>query len=124
MDWYLMTRDGWSISVQQFVALLKSRWPLLKLKDASSPEGFRSIDFQLEMSNSTIDGSLGGEGSTIINNGALRDCAEFALWYGLMISPEAKPLTLFDESYNHRIELGEKTTLEDILLTFKNKPNQ
>ncbi|ATB36693.1 hypothetical protein CYFUS_002108 [Cystobacter fuscus] len=124
MDWYLMTRDGWSISVHQFIELLNSRWPLVKFKSAFSSEGFRSIDFQLEMSNSTIDGSLGGEGSTITYNGAMRDCAEFALWYGSMISPEAKPLMLFDEGYNHSIELGEKTTLEDILLAFKNKPSQ
>jgi hypothetical protein len=124
MDYFLMTREGWSISVHQFIELLKSRWPLIKIKPASSPEGFRAIDFQLEMTNSTVDGSLGGEGSTILYNGALRDCAEFALWYGSMIPPEAQPLMLFDEGYNHSIELGEKTTLEDILLTFTSKPNQ
>jgi hypothetical protein len=124
MDYFLMAREGWRISAHQFIDLLKSRWPLLEFKPASSPAGFRLIDFQLEMANSTIDGTLGGEGSTIIYNGALRDCAEFALWYGSMTPPEAKPLILFDEGYNHSIELGKETTLEDILFTFKNKPSQ
>ncbi len=122
MDYFLMAREGWSISIHQFVELLKSRWPLLKVKPASSPDGFRSIDFQFEMANSTLDGSLTQEGSTIICNGALRDCAEFALWYHSMLPPEAKPLLLFDEGYNRSIELREGTTLEDILHAFKNKP--
>ncbi|MFY0573680.1 hypothetical protein ACN28S_04280 [Cystobacter fuscus] len=91
MDYFLLARAGWRTSVHQFIDSLKSRWPLLKIKPASSPEGFRSIDFQLEMANSTIDGSLSGEGSTIIYNGALRDCAEFALWYGSMIPPKPSP---------------------------------
>jgi hypothetical protein len=124
MDYFLMAREGWSISVHQFIELLKSRWPLLKVRPASSPDGFRSIDFQLDMANSTIDGSLGSEGSAITYNGALHDCAEFALWYGSMLPPEAKPLLLFDEGYNRSIELGEETRLEDILLVFKNRPIQ
>jgi len=76
------------------------------------------------MAHSTMDGSLSSEGSTIICNGALRDCAEFALWYRSMLPPEAKPLLLFDEGYNRSIELREGTTLEDILHAFKNKPIQ
>lgn len=123
MDYFLTAREGWSISVQRFLELLKSRWPLLKIKPASSPNGFRALDFQFEMAHSTIDGSLASEGSTVIYNGAMLDCAEFALWYCSMLPPDAKPMLFFDEGYNLSIELGEKTTLEEILHAFKNKPS-
>ncbi len=124
MDYFLMAREGWSISAHQLIELLKSRWPLLKVGPASSPNGFRAIDFHFEMANSTIDGSLSSDGSTLICNGALRDCADLALWYHTMLPPEARPLLLFDEGYNRSIEIKEGTTHEDILRAFKNKPIQ
>lgn len=124
MDYFLMARKGWVMSTHHFIDILRSRWPSLKVATASSPDGFRAIDFQFDMLNSTIDGSLGGEGSILIYNGALRDCAEFALWYVSVLPLDAKPLMLFDEGYNRSIELGGGTTLSDVLDTFSNKPIQ
>ncbi|KFA90560.1 hypothetical protein [Archangium violaceum] len=66
------------------------------------------------MSESSIDGHLNLEGSTVVFHGAPGDCAEFALEYRA-IFPQGQPFLLFDEGYNRSIELRPETTGEDIV---------
>jgi hypothetical protein len=122
MDYFLMAREGWTLSAQQFVEILKSRWPLVHVRPAEIPGGVRVIEFQFEMADSTMNGALHRGGATVILNGALRDCIEFVLWYRSRLPPEARPMLFFDEGYNRDIEIQDGTTLEDVLRAFTNKP--
>jgi hypothetical protein len=115
MDYFLLAREGWGISEQQLAQLLRAHWPSVRIEKITKPTDSHSIEFQLPMKESTLQGALNREGSTIIYFGAMRDCAEFALWYQSVVPPEGHPLLLFDEGYNRSIELQARTTVEDIL---------
>ncbi len=115
MDYFLLAREGWGISEQQLTRLLQAHWPSVRIEKITKPTDSHCIEFQLPMKESTLMGALNREGSTIIYFGAMRDCAEFALWYQSVVPPEALPLQLFDEGYNRNIELQTKTTVADIL---------
>jgi len=114
MDYFLMGREGWSLSEQEFIQFLTSRWHFATIKPVDIPGGSRSVDFRIPMSESSIDGHFNLEGSAVVFYGDIRDCAEFALWYQSSM-PEGRPFLLFDEGYNHSIELRPETTVEDII---------
>jgi hypothetical protein len=122
MDYFLMSRNRRSIEVQRFTDLLASRWPSSKVKRISDPQDHHSVEFQLPMSESTVLGALNREGSTVIFYGALRDCAEFALWYQSAV-PELCPLIMFDEGYDRSIDLRTDTTAEDIIQALCDEPS-
>jgi hypothetical protein len=122
MDYFLMGREGWSLSEQQFIQLLRFRWPSATIKPIDIPRGARSVDFRIQMSESSIDGHFNLEGSTVVFYGDIRDCAEFALWYQTSM-PEGWPFLLFDEGYNHSIELRPETTAEDIISALHGAPH-
>jgi len=109
-----MGREGWGLSAQEFIQTLTSQWYSAAIEPVDVPGGTRSIDFRIQMSESSIDGHFNLEGSTVVFYGAIRDCAEFALWYQTPM-PEGRPFLLFDEGYNHSIELRPETTVEDII---------
>jgi len=115
MDYFLLAREGWGISEQQLTQLLRAQWPSIHIEKITKPTDSHCIEFQLPMKESPLQGALNRDGSAIIYFGAMRDCAEFALWYQSVVPPEARPLQLFDEGYNRSIELQDRTTVEDIL---------
>jgi hypothetical protein len=121
MDYFLMSREGWCLSEQEFIQFLTSRWPSATLKSVDIPGGSRSVDFRIRMAESLIDGHLNLEDSTIVFYGAVRDCAEFALGYQATM-PKGRPFLLFDEGYNHSIELQPETTVEDIISALHGAP--
>jgi hypothetical protein len=121
MDYFLMGREGWCLSVQELIELLASRWPSAAIKSVDIPGGSRSVDFRIQMSESLVDGHFNLEGSTVVFYGAIRDCAEFALWYQASL-PKGSPFLLFDEGYNHSIELRPETTVEDIISALHDEP--
>ena len=122
MDYFLMGREGWCLSAQEFIEPLASRWPSAAIKPVDVPGGSRSVDFRIRMSESLIDGHFNLKGSTVVFFGAIRDCAEFALWYQASM-PEGRPFLLFDEGYNHSIELRSETTVEDIINALHDAPS-
>ena len=121
MDYFLMGREGWGLSAQEFIELLASRWPSATIKPVDVPGGSRSVDFRIRLSESLIDGHFNLEGSTVVFYGDLRDCAEFALWYQASM-PKGRPFLLFDEGYNRSIELRPETTVEDIISALHDAP--
>lgn len=121
MDYFLMGREGWCLSAREFIEHLASRWPSATIKSVDIPGGSRSVDFRIRLSESWIDGHLNLEGSTVVFYGAIRDCAEFALWYQASM-PKGRPFLLFDEGYNHSIELQPETTVEDIISALHDAP--
>ena len=126
MDYFLIAPEGWGISEQQFTRIITTRWPATIFKKVANPGDAHthSLEFQLPMEESTLYGALNRDGSAIIYFGDLRDCAKFALWYQSVVSPEALPLLLCDESYNRSIELQAGTTVEEILHAFSYEPPQ
>ncbi|PTL76240.1 hypothetical protein [Vitiosangium sp. GDMCC 1.1324] len=122
MDYFLMARDDWRIQTERFVELLASEWPAVKLKLIPDPQDNHAVEFRLPMKESMVLGALNREGSAIIYYGALRDCAEFALWYQSVV-PEAQPFLLFDEGYNCSIELKPETTAEEIIRALGGGPS-
>ena len=121
MDYFLMGREGWCLSAQELIELLASRWPSATIKSVDIPGGSYSVDFRIRLSESLIDGHFNPEGSTVVFYGAIRDCAEFALWYQASL-PKGRPFRLFDEGYNHSIELWPETTVEDIINALHDAP--
>lgn len=109
-----MGREGWSLSEQEFIQVLTSRWPSASIRPVDIPGGSRSVDFRIRMSESLLDGHFNLEGSTVVFYGAPRDCAEFALGYQALF-PRGQPFLLFDEGYSRSIELRPETTTENIL---------
>lgn len=73
------------------------------------------------MNSSMIDGALNREGSGLIYTGAIRDCAEFALWCQVTF-PEGQPYMLFDEGYNRHISLRPDTTVEEVVRALTDLP--
>jgi hypothetical protein len=122
MDYFLMSRNRRSIAVQRFTALLTSRWPASTVTLISDPEDHHSVEFQLPMRESTLLGALNREGSAVIFYGAIRDCAEFALWYQSAV-PELCPLHMFDEGYDRSVDLRPNTTAEDIIHSLCDEPS-
>jgi hypothetical protein len=114
MNYYLMTQSGHNIQPEHFIRLLSSQWPTATIKIISDPQDNHAVEFQLSMDSSTLDGALNREGSGLIYTGAIRDCAEFALWYRAA-SPEGQPYLMFDEGYNRHISLRADTTTEEIV---------
>jgi hypothetical protein len=121
MDYFLIAREGWGIPVQRFTLLLTSRWPTATIQSVEIPGGNRSVEFRLPMQESTIHGALNLEGSAVIFYGAIRDCADFALWYQATV-PEGQPFLLCDEGYNQSIVLNEQTTVEEICRVIEGEP--
>lgn len=121
MDYFLMGREGWGLSEQEFIQFLSSRWPSALIKSVDVPGGARSVDFRIQMSESTVDGHFNLGGSTVVFYGAPRDCAEFALGYQA-IFPKGQPFLLFDEGYSRSIELRPETTIEDIANALHDTP--
>jgi len=121
MDYFLIGREGWSLSEQEFIQFLTARWHSATIKPVDIPGGSRSVDFRIRMSESSIEGHFNLEGSTVVFYGAIRDCAEFALWYQTSM-PEGRPFLLFDEGYNHSLELRSETTVEDIIRALHGAP--
>jgi hypothetical protein len=121
MDYFLMGREGWGLSEQEFIQHLTSRWPSASLRSVDIPGGSRSVDFRIPMAESLLDGHFNLEGSTVVYYGAVRDCAEFALWYQATL-PKGRPFLLFDEGYTHSVELRTDTTVEDIISVLHGAP--
>jgi hypothetical protein len=116
-----MGREGWSLSEQEFIQVLTSRWPSASIRLVDIPGGRRSIDFRIQMPESVLDGHFNLEGSTVVFYGAPRYCAEFALEYQALF-PEGQPFLLFDEGYNRSIELRPETTAENIIHALHDAP--
>jgi hypothetical protein len=121
VDYFLMGREGWSLSEQEFIQVLTSRWPSASIMPVDIPGGRRSVDFRIRMSESLLAGHFNLEGSTVVFYGAPRDCAEFALGYQVLF-PRGQPFLLFDEGYNRSIELRPETTTENILRALHDAP--
>jgi hypothetical protein len=121
VDYFLMGRQGWSLSEQEFIQVLTSRWPSASIKPLDIPGGARSIDFRIQMPESVLDGHFNLEGSIAVFYGAPRDCAEFALGYQALFL-QGQPFLLFDEGYNRSIELRPETTIENIIRALHDAP--
>jgi hypothetical protein len=121
VDYFLVGREGWSITEQEFIELVLSRWPSATINPVGLPGGTRSIDFRMQMPESVMEGHFNIKGSTVVFYGTIHDCAGFALWYQTALS-EGGPFLLFDEGYNRSIELRPDTSVEDILGTFHDAP--
>ncbi len=114
MDYFLMGREDWRLTEQEFIQFLVSQWPSATIKPVDVPGGSRAVDFRVPISESLVDGHFNIGSSTVVFYGALRDCAEFALQYQATM-PEGKPFLLFAEGYSRSIELQRETTAEDII---------
>jgi hypothetical protein len=115
-----MGRESWSLTEQEFIRFLLSRWPSATIKPVDIPGGARAVDFRVQMTESIIDGHFSTNGSTVVFYGAIRDCAEFALWYKAAM-PTGEPFLLFDEGYTRRMELQPSTTVQDIIGALDNE---
>lgn len=114
MNYCLMTQSGHNIEPEYFMKLLAARWPAAVIKFVSDPQDGHAVEFRLSMGSSTMEGALNREGSGLIYAGAIRDCAEFALWCQATF-PEGQPYLMFDEGYNRHISLRLDTTREEIV---------
>jgi hypothetical protein len=121
VDYFLMGREGWSLTEQEFIRLLNSRWPSATIKRVAIPGGDLAVDFRVPMSESVIDGHFNIKGSAVVFYGDIRDCAEFSLWYKAAL-PTGQPFLLFDEGYNRDIQLQPETTVEDIISALRDEP--
>lgn len=114
VDYFIMGREDWRLSEQEFIQALLSRWLSASIRPVDIPGGSRSVDFSLQMSESLIDGYFNPTNSAVIFFGTARDCAEFALAYQALF-PMGQPYLFFDEGYNRSIELRPDTTTEHII---------
>ncbi|HSP79054.1 MAG TPA: hypothetical protein VLQ93_11020 [Myxococcaceae bacterium] len=111
-NYTLLDRSGWSIPPRDFARLLRSRWPDAQVEELSDTEGPRSVEFRVPMAHhSQVEGSLKRQVPAPVFTGALRDCAEFAVWCS-SLAPSRDWLLSCDQGHLH---LEPHTTVEDIV---------
>jgi hypothetical protein len=117
MNYFFITQRPGLVPTQQFLALLRSRWPQATVEEVRNPQDSHALEFNIAMAHSRVYGSLNRGGDSVVFVGDIQDCAEFALWCRSIL-PAAETATFCDESMSGSLELDASTTLADILQAF------
>jgi hypothetical protein len=118
---YLISFDPkkttWRINPRSFIESLTQDWPSSQIREINDPIRKYSHEWTINRGDHELEGMLSRKETSVYIDGDLPDCGTFALWFRQRIPLEI-PLVLYDENYEHDLELTRDTTKENILKAF------
>ena len=117
MKFYIIAEQEGLPSAPEFTARLMARWPAARAEPISNPERRYSLEFQVPMRHSRVEGLLHRTGGSINFEGDPRDMAEFVQWSRSLVAAHL-PLLFCDEGLNGQVKVIPAMTAEEILKAF------
>jgi len=102
------SRDtDWRFDPDEFVGLLRERWPDAQVTTFDDPDFVAALDFRVELGDGRhVDGNLSRDGQLIGLDGDVREAAEVAAWVRSVVPPDQE-LIFWDQGYNFDVPLTE-----------------
>ncbi|OQW91956.1 MAG: hypothetical protein BWK78_03075 [Thiotrichaceae bacterium IS1] len=110
-----------NIELVPFVKQLQVQWQPVEIRPIDHPQRAYSLEWIILQNQFRLEGRLERNGQSVVLDGQLPDCAQFALWLRTLIDPQYK-LFFYDQGYSADIELREGTTATEIINRFSRWP--
>lgn len=111
------SETDWKIPPDLFISKLRERYPGVVVEDRSARPDGPSVQWEQQLSNGWVTGSLDRELNTFVIDGDIRDCAAVALWLRTLV-PSEQELVFYDEAYSADGELRAGTTAGNLTAAF------
>jgi hypothetical protein len=96
---------GWSQPVDDFERQIRARWPDARIRLLAAREYEpNALEWEVQMTHNLLVGKFAREGTYIVLDGDIHDCAEVAVWFREIV-PDVQPLIFFDEGYTAQVDL-------------------
>jgi len=119
MNYFISPPEKTNLKIDsaQLINRLKAEWPNIDIQHLDNPERAYSLSFRISIKNSILEGSLERTGQSVVLDGDVRNCAQFAIWLRSLVDRKYK-LLFYDEAYSAEVELGSETREHDIIKRF------
>lgn len=117
---YLITppeEPAWSVDQEKFSQDVQAHWPQAKVEQIIDPARSFTCTWEIPLEGYELEGALPRDGKSVVVDGRIQDCAEFAIWFRTQVPVDA-PLIFCDDAYNNDIELTARTRAADIVNSF------
>ena len=105
----------WRFEPDEFVRLLRDRWPNAEVTEFDDPEFLAALDFRVTLDDGTrVDGNLSRNGQAVGLDGDIPETAEFAAWIRSVVPP-ARELLFYDQGFHFDVPLTPGITPQDIV---------
>ena len=108
---------GFRLSSEELERMLTARWPDVRLTRVTDPERRFVLEFEYGRGADLLSGMLNRKGTSIVLDGSLERCAEFAAWFGGTVNP-LFGLTFYDEGYTTVVPLTDNPPAPRIVEAF------
>ena len=109
-------QPDWHLTPAEFVGALKRNWPEVRIV-SETPDQYHSVEFELPLRYSCIDGSLDSAGDTLALDADARDAAAVAVWFRTIV-PAQVPLILWDAGYARSVPVTASSDAGTLAATF------
>jgi len=99
------------------VKQLQAQWQPIEIRPIDQLQRAYSLEWTIFINQRRLEGLLERNGQSIVLDGQLPDCAQFALWLRALIDPQYQ-LFFYDQGYSADIELREGITATEIIHRF------
>ncbi len=117
MKFYIITEEEGLPEASDFASRLSARWSGAKVKQISDPKWSHTLEFQVPMAHSNVEGLLDRTGGSINFEGDIQDMSEFVQWCRSLV-PAHLRLIFCDEGLNGEVKVTPPMTASDILQAF------
>jgi hypothetical protein len=114
MSYLIIVKTKWSFNGREFPERLLARWPMAQVAELPETKYNELLEFELPMGKSTLYGSLNRKCNSVIFQGGLQDCAEFARWCRSLVPP-SEEVVFCDESMSIHFILKPGMTPAEII---------
>lgn len=117
---YLVTppeEPDWNVDQDAFLRAMQAKWPQAKIEQITAPARSFTCTWEIPLEGYELEGALPRDGRSVVVDGRIQDCAEFAIWFRTQV-PMNAPLIFCDDTYSNDIELTARTKAADIVNSF------
>jgi hypothetical protein len=105
----------WRLAPDEFVDLLRDRWPDAEITEFDDPDFLAALDFRVTLDDGTIvDGNLSRDGQVVGLDGDIPETAEVAAWVRSVV-PAEQELIYYDQGYHFDVPLTPGVTAPEIV---------
>jgi len=109
-------KTDWRLDSGAFASWLSSEFSGVLIRERGVSQA-HSVEWTWVAGQCEVEGSLDAEGNTIVLDGDIDRCAEFAVRYRAYV-PVSQALVYYDEGYTADVALRPETRTEDLTTPF------
>ena len=108
---------SWRMESAQLAADLQAWQPTADVRAVDNPASNQSLEWTLSINGRRVDGALDRTGQAIYVDGAVEDCAAFAVWLRTLV-PSQQALVFYDEGYAADVALETDTSVAQLVAPY------